>query len=175
LILAGYEMVDKKRDERILLNVFGFIFLLWGFMAVVNSYLFEGYNMVLWYCYLGLLLIGIGIYSRNSTLIGIQVSILAVPLVFWNIDFIYFLITGVSLWGITDYMFLGNRFVLGQLVSLQHLFTLPFSLYAMAKIKSKFKGYWKYAFLQVTVMYFAVFYLTQRADNVNCVFDCLIP
>ena len=85
---------------------------------------------ILWFCYLGLVLIGIGIFMGNGGLIGSQIAILGIPLIIWDVDFIYRAIFGAPLLGITNYLFV-NRPILSQLISAQHLFTLPLALYAL--------------------------------------------
>ena len=166
------EFEEKHRD--IILNVLGVFFLGWGIIAVGNSFFVYDMNQVLWHCYLGLLLIGIGILSRSGFLIGAQLSILTIPLLIWDIDFLYYLFLGESLWGITDYMFVDRRLVLSQIISLQHLFTVPLALFCLSRIKSRRIDFWKLAILQVFLLFLAVLFFTPPEVNINCVFEnCL--
>jgi len=160
-----------KDYEDIILNIVGILFLVLGIVAVLNSLYSKNLMQVFWACYLGLLLIGFGIIKRNSFIIMSQVYILAIPLILWDIDFLYWIIMQKPLWGITDYFFLERVLNLGKLISLQHLFTIPLSIYAVKKIGLKRRDAWKWSFIQITVVYILVSVLTTPEYNINCVFN----
>ena len=82
-----------------------------------------------------------------------QVYILTIPLLIWNIDFFYWLIFDKPLWGITDYFFVNNVFNLGKVISLQHLFTIPLSIYAANLIGVKRRDAWKWSFIQIILVF----------------------
>lgn len=120
----------EKRYKFLIVNVLGIFFLFLGFMAVFNSLLIKNPSHVLWMCYISLILIGIGIVMRKSVLVMSQVYILAIPLVIWDVDFLYYLITQKTLLGLTNYFFVDAAWNLGKIISLQHLYTIPVSLSA---------------------------------------------
>lgn len=157
---------DKKRA--IILFALGIIFLGWGAVAIVNSLMTES-AQILWFCYIGLVLIGIGIFMGDGRLIGSQIAILGIPLIFWDLDFIYRAISGAPLLGITDYFFM-NRPVLSQLISVQHLFTLPLAFYALYLVKAKKADFWKISIAQVIMLFFASYLFSKPESNINCVF-----
>ena len=161
---------DKKKhgENKIILFALGIIFLIWGIIAIANSLMTEP-AQILWFCYLGLVLIGIGIFMGNGGLIGSQIAILGIPLIFWDIDFIYRAVSGLSLLGITDY-FLVNRPILSQLISAQHLFTLPLALYALYLVKVKKTDFWKISIAEVIALFFASYLFSKPESNINCVF-----
>ncbi len=165
--------LSEKAKERIL-NILGILFLIWGILAIVNSIFLGNPDQIFWNCYIGLLLIGIGIIRRNPILIGSQLTILAIPLLVWDIDFLYYFIFNNSLWGITDYIFVEQRLALSQIISLQHLFTLPFSLFTLYLLKTDKFDFWKVSIPQITLIFFVVFLTTPPGQNINCVFEnCL--
>ncbi len=164
----------KEKYKQNFLNFLGVILLLWGIAALVGNFLLRGPSQILWFCYIGLIVIGIGILIRSSRLIGSQVNILAIPLLIWDIDFVYRLIMGEPLFGITDYLFVGSLFSLPNLISMQHLFTIPLAIYAMYLIKVKEFDFWKISVIQVIVFYFLVLLFTPSEPNINCVYvNCL--
>jgi len=165
--------MDKKH-KLIFLDILGGFFLIWGIIAIANSMYMQNPTQILYMCYLGLVLIGIGILTKRSFIIMSQIYILAIPLIIWDIDFLYWLIFNKPLWGITDYFFVENSFNIGKIISLQHLFTVPVAAYAAKLIGIKRKDAWKWSFVQIILVFIAVSLLSSRETNINCIFDpCL--
>jgi hypothetical protein len=159
----------KKRDE-IILNIIGIIPLVIGILAVLNSLYTQNPTQILWMCYISLIIIGIGILARNSFLIMSQLYIITIPLIMWNIDFFYHLFFHSSLWGIANYFFVEKTLNLGKIISLQHIFTIPLSIYAVSKIKLKRTDAWKWSFAQIFVVYAIISIFFPPEANINCVF-----
>jgi hypothetical protein len=162
------------KNKNLILNSLGIFILMIGILAIIDSVLNHNYSQILWFCYIGLLLIGIGILLRNSWIITSQLNILILPLIFWNIDFFYRLIARVPLWGITNYFFLPETNIFSKIITLQHLFTIPLSLYCLYIIKIKRKDSWKLSLLEVGLIFLAVRLFTSRVLNINCVFKSCI-
>ncbi len=153
------------------LNLIGLVFLLWGAGAILNT-LFnieQGLAPILWFSYIGLILLAIGVFRRDSYLIAAQLCILAIPYLFWNLDFFYYIFRGMSLFGIVDYFFASGSLI-GKIISSQHLFNLPLSLIAIYLIGLKRKDFWKLAFFEVFVLFFITLLFTTYEQNVNCVY-----
>lgn len=162
-----------KINKNIILNIIGVFFLILGIIAVFNTLYLGNPNQVIWFCYIILLLIGIGIFKRDAFLISVQMSIVAIPLILWNIDFIFLLLRGKSLLGITDYFLIPGP-LLGKLITLQHLFTVPLAFYAISMIKLKRTDLWKVAFLEIIAVFIASRFIMPEESNVNCVYrNCL--
>mgnify|MGYP001568505613 CR=1 FL=1 len=105
----------------------------------------------------------------------IQVNIITIPLVFWNIDFFYQLATGNALWGITDYFFIiGWMNSLGNFVTLEHIYLVPVTLGFIYLLGISRKDLWKISFLEIAIIFFISFFLSQREMNANCVFSSCI-
>jgi len=167
--------MDLKRRtkiyENLILNLIGVLFLGLGIAAILNSLHIRNPMQVFWMCYLSLLLMGIGILTRNPFLVMSQVYILAIPVFIWDIDFLYQLIIGQPLFGLTDYFFYERALNLGKVISLQHLFSVPLAIYSVYIIGRKRNDAWKWSFIQITLIYLAVTLFTAREKNINCVFD----
>jgi hypothetical protein len=165
----------KEEMKNYLLDVFGVIFIVLGITAIINSVILtDNASQILWLCYFGLVIIGSGMIMKNDLMILSQLNILTFPLIFWNIDFLYYLFTSSSLWGITDYMFIYSTITLGKLISLQHLFTIPLSIYALYLIKINNRKSWIWSFAQMIIIYIFVVSFTNPIYNINCVFKpCL--
>ena len=163
-----------KERQKIFLNILGGFFLIWGVIAILNSMYANHPMQIFYFCYLGLLLIGIGILTKNSFLILSQVYILAIPLLVWDIDFIHWIIFQKSLWGITDYFFIGEHSLIGKIISLQHLFTVPLAIYSAKLIGLKRKDAWKMSFIQATLVFIAVNIFTNPESNINCIFSACL-
>ncbi|MCF7910729.1 hypothetical protein K9L16_03590 [Candidatus Pacearchaeota archaeon] len=162
--------IKKKLIENLILDLIGFFLFGFGIAAIANSLFQQNPYQIFWGCYLGLIIMGIGIIKRNSFLIMSQVYILAIPLLIWDIDFLYWIIFQQPLWGITDYFFLETTLELSKLISLQHLFSMPLALFAVSKIGLKRKDAWKLSFAQITIIFLLVLFITPPEQNINCVF-----
>lgn len=155
----------KNKDENIL-NVIGIFLITIGLIAIIDSIIMHDPAGIFWFCYLGLLIIGIGILKRNSFLIISQLNILSIPLILWTIDFIFLAFGGHSLFGIVDYF--TNESIISKIISLQHLITIPLSFYALYLIKIRGKY-----LLIINLIYAIIIYLISIllpvAENINCV------
>lgn len=157
-----------------LLRVLGVVYILLGILAFYNAIKYTETAGILWFSYFAFFLIGVGLLTKNSYLISSQLTIIFIPYLFWNIDFFHMLFTHSTLWGITDYFF-ASRPTLVQLISLQHLFTIPVSLFAIYILKLRRKDFWKFSAIQVTIFFFLVRLFSSPERNVNCVFENCIP
>ncbi|MCW8965711.1 MAG: hypothetical protein OQK82_03355 [Candidatus Pacearchaeota archaeon] len=160
----------KKKYKEIFLNFIGVFFLLIGILAIQSSLYKQTPTQILYMCYIGLILIGGGILTRNSFIVLSQIYILVLPLLVWDIDFLYQLIVGSPLFGITDYFFAVGGISLDKVITLQHLFTIPVSIYAVKLIGVKRYDAWKLSFVQITFVYILVNLVSSPELNVNCVF-----
>lgn len=160
-----------KQNENFVIDLIGFLLFALGISAITNSLFIKNPYQIFWGCYLGLIILGIGIVRRNSFLIMSQIYILAIPLLIWDIDFIYYLILGKPLLGITDYFFIESSLNLSKIISLQHLFSIPLAVYALKKIGIK-KGEdaWKMSFAQIILIFLVILFITPPEQNINCVF-----
>ena len=160
----------NKKYRKVLLDVLGVFFLVWGIVAISRSMYSQSPMQILYMCYIGLVIIGIGILTRRSYLILSQVYIFAIPLVIWDIDFIYWFLFQGPLLGITDYFFIGEHSLIGKIVSLQHLFTVPLGVYIAKKIGIKRYDAWKWSFVQIFLVFLLVILFTSPEMNINCVY-----
>lgn len=159
--------------RRVFLYIIGIVFLIFGIASIVNSLYRGNIWQIFWICYAALLLFGVGAICRRELLIGSQLCILFIPVLIWNVDFVYQMISGRALWGITDYMFHGIG--ISQIISLQHVFSIPLGMIALQLIRPKRFDFWKIAFVEVIVIFFVVVFFTSSGANVNCVFEPCVP
>ncbi len=149
----------------------GLIFLIFGVAAISNTlfHLDEGLAPILWFSYIGLIVLAIGCFRRNGELIASQLCILTIPYVFWNIDFFTYLFSGASVWGTADYIFLEGTLI-GKIISLQHVFNIPLSFLALGLIGLKRNDFWKISIAEMAILFFVSRWATTSAQNVNCVY-----
>lgn len=162
--------MNKKASIK-LLNLIGAVFLVWGIIAVITSVVYsdEGVAPVLWMSYICLIILGIGVITKNPTLVASQITIIGIPYIIWNIDFFHHYFTGTELFGITNYFFKDIP-TIEKIIASQHIFNLPLSLYALHLIGLKNKGFWKISLFQITVVFFITRAVTDYEKNVNCVY-----
>ncbi len=159
-------LIGKK-----ILTFFGYVLIVLGVLAFYNAISHDPME-VLWFSYAALLLVGLGVVTRNSYLIGSQVNIILIPYIIWNLDFFYYLITGSELFGVTNYFF-NSRPTLAQIITLQHIFLVPIALYALSDIKIKRKDFWMLSLAQV-ILFFIIIKVIGDEKNVNCIsYNCL--
>lgn len=79
-------MKMTQRKESIL-NVIGIWFLALGIIAMLDSIYNGNYYQIFWFCYVALILLGIGFILRKDGLILAQLSFLFIPIIVWNFDF----------------------------------------------------------------------------------------
>ena len=164
----------EKRD--VVLKLLGFFILAFGIFAMAYGVYRDKPDWIFWFCYIGMVLIGIGILKKDGILIASQLNIITVYLVFWDVDFLYRLFTKESLWGITDYFF-NNLIIQSRIISLEHFFLLPLAFYALYRIKltpEEKKVHWKLSLIQLILIYFIVKFLASETYNVNCVFNSCV-
>src|SRR3989344_4591136 len=136
--------------------------------------IYRGYpSWIFWFCYISMILIGIGALRKDSLLIAAQFNLLFFPLLFWNIDFFLVLFSGNSYLGIAGYFF-EEMLLPARIISLEHLFLIPMILYLLYLIKIKKKDILKsyiISIFQVSLIFAVMKILNANIDNVNCVFE----
>ncbi len=158
-------------------KIFDFIFsflgiylFLIGVIAIINSIVYPEIANFLWLCYASLILIGAGMFFRKTYLIILQLNIIFIPILFWNLDFFYRLFTGKFLFGITEYFFAGGVNSLGNFISLSHVIILPLSVFFLYNYKIKRNDLWMFSFIEIILFFILSFFLTSPDLNTNCVF-----
>ena len=157
--------------KRIILIFIGIIFVIFGLLAYFNAFYYENHYLIFWFCYLALLVIGIGLIFSEPRLILSQLYIVFIPDIIWGIDFISYLINGKSLMGIVDYFFLEGPIPL-KIVTMQHLLVIPVCLVALVyirDIKNKFPIL-LISLLELSLFYYLAITFTPEIYNINCVY-----
>jgi hypothetical protein len=163
---------DNVRN--LILVIMGVFFISLGMAAIFASLYISRPHQIFWLCYMGLILLGIGMIRKDSFLIASQLNILLIPFIFWNIDFFYYLFNNAPLWGLTDYFFSEEFYLAGKIISSQHFLSIPLSFLGLWLIGLKRKDSWKVSLIQVAIVFVSVRLFTPVDANINCVFDrCL--
>lgn len=157
------------KKERIFLRSLGVFFILLGIGAMLTSSWYGNQGSILWFCYIGLSMIGIGLISLNSNIVFVQLNIMLIPLIGWDIDFLAMLFTNTSPLGFTGYFFEGHPLLL-RAISLQHFYTLPLVFFALYIMGNKRKDLWKWSALEMAGIFLLSRVFTEPANNVNCAF-----
>ena len=156
------------KKERIT-NSVGAIFLIFGTIAILNAVKLGDVPGILWFCYMGLIILGIGFLKKSYFLVESQLNILMIPLTIWVFDFIYFIIFGKSLLNIVDYFFIAGP-IPGKIITSQHLFTIPLALYSLRFITPKRKNSWIFSIVQISILFVITRILTNPERNINWVY-----
>ncbi|MEM3074381.1 MAG: hypothetical protein QW727_00335 [Candidatus Pacearchaeota archaeon] len=160
----------KKKE--LIIKTLGVFFLFYGLFAIGFSIYRGKPDWIFWFCYISMTLIGIGALMKDGKLIASQINLVAGYLIVWDIDFFYLLIIGKPLWGVTDYFF-RELMPIARLISIEHFFLLPISLYLLYEIKTE-KGHLRLSLIQGTIIYILTIVLTNPRYNVNCAFNSCV-
>jgi len=159
----------KPKTKTIILRILGTISIAYGLFAISAGIYFNRPDLVFWFCYLALILVGIGCFIKSDSLIASQINLTAGFLIFWLIDFFYQFITKEPLWNITNYFF-NQGWSIPKIVSLEHFFLLPLSLYALYLVKLKSKDFYKISIFQGISIFIILRAFNISEYNVNCAF-----
>lgn len=155
--------------ERIAFLVIGIFFVFIGLYSFYSFFSFDDISLVLWFCYTGTIVIGIGFILNKNSLVVSQLNILFFPLIIWSIDFFYEFFVGSALWGLTSYFFQEGD-ILRKLIILQHIYTIPISFFALARGSFFSRWVWVYSFIQA-IVFFIVTRTFVKDVNVNWVLN----
>ena len=160
--------LNKYKD--LILNSIGFLFLLIGTVAYYNAFVQNNFELVFWMCYLNLIILGVGVLSKNDKIIVAMLNIVSIPLIIWSFDFIVLLIGRTSPFGITGY-FLTPGPIISKLVTMQHLITVPLAFYSLYLIKIRKSRAWIFSFGLMIFMFIVTRMFTTPEKNINCVYS----
>ncbi|MFA5019549.1 MAG: hypothetical protein WC533_00440 [Candidatus Pacearchaeota archaeon] len=158
----------NNKTKKIILLVSGSFFILFGLFAMFFSVYNGTPEWILWACYIGMIIIGIGILIKDGELIASQLNILTIPLLLWTFDFIYTLFTGRNILGMAEYFF-DRVDLVPKVISLEHLFLLPIGFFALYLIGLKERDSWKISYIQLTAVFLIMKLFRITDSNVNCI------
>ena len=161
------------KHEKTILRLIGIFFVILGISAYANSLDYGTPGQVFCFSYFSLMLTGIGMLFVSSAILLTQLNVIAIPYLIWDIDFFYVLITKKTLFGLTDYFFLQGP-LLGKIITLQHLFTVPIILFDLYITKIRRKDLWKFSFAEMALIFIISKIFTLQEYNINCVYrNCM--
>lgn len=150
----------------------GIIFLIFGISAIINGiFIIKNPLIIIWFCHIGLIVLGMGFLIKNKKIIDSQINILAIPLIIWAADFLQFLFTGKSILGISAYFFQQGELI-SKIITSQHLFTIPLSLYSRRFIKSPSRNSIVLSLIIIAPIFFLSRYFGSE-KNINAVYSLL--
>lgn len=147
----------------------GAFYILISLAAYFNAFYYGRPYDVFWFCYVGILLIGIGMLRADSSLIKSQLYILMIPDIIWTLDFASYFFLGHTAFGIVNYFFISGP-LFPKIITMQHLFTVPLALFVFYKLKLKRNDMWLASCFQLALIYTATRIFTSEGFNINCVY-----
>ncbi|NBV51155.1 hypothetical protein EBR78_08065 [bacterium] len=155
----------------------GLFLILW---AVVNLFVdIQEYGWAegnyWWFCNLALFGMGIGLIIKSRGVLTGFLSIASFTQTFWVIDNLYRQVKGVSLFGLTDFMYRPGYPLSKFVLSHYHYFTLLIGLYALCFLP-RVRNHTLLLSAIFNPFIFAVSYFAFGADkNVNCIHSSCLP
>ena len=157
------------------LKLTGYFLIIWGLASIFFDIYTRGFfNFAwIWLCTIITLLTGYAFLKKDGDLIISLFSIYLTGGVFWILDNIIFLFSKQSYFGVIEYIFEPTTPFFQVLVSMYHLFLIPFWLYGMKKMKINKGKYSQIIVLTVTLAIVSLI-LGNYNENNNCMFEpCL--
>lgn len=153
--------------------LFGWLFLIIGITPFLTFLTFERPEYIVWFSNHTFIILGLALLLKSPFWAFAQLCLGAIPELIWSFDFVFRLLTGAQLWGITEYMFKNGAFDWLHLYSLQHIFFVPAALYAMYLLGGPVRNAWLGSIGQGIVMWGLSFAFSPDL-NINCVYyKCL--
>jgi hypothetical protein len=165
-----------EKREKVILNTIAVFFILIVVAKYIQLISIGEINGFFWYCYIGMIVMAIAIFRKNSFMLVTQMNLLLIPTILWVFDFIYFVLTKQYLIGVSSPFF--TSFLFSQkLLSMEHIFLPIFSLIALYIIKidkNKIKFTFLISILEGYLIFFVTRIISSPAENINCVYKtCL--
>lgn len=151
-----------------ILSFLGFLLILIGFVAVLNSFYAGRPFNVLWFSYFTLFFVGWGILKKSSFITQGQTNVILIPHLIWIIDFFYVAIFSKNLWGATEYLFKQTSLI-SNFVSLSHLIILPIAFFALYVLGTNTKSL-LFSTIEILLVFTLTFLLTSPEKNINCIY-----
>ena len=76
------------QPKEIVLKLIGSLLFVIGILGYYIAIINQDYDLFWWFCYSALIIAGIGIFIKNSSLIISQLNILFIPSLVWAVDFL---------------------------------------------------------------------------------------
>jgi hypothetical protein len=164
----------REKGKKVILYSIAAIFSITFLLIIIKFFLSKDLPQLLWVCYISIFFIIIGLFRKNSNLVLSQVIILAIPDLLWIFDFACLLISGHALIGLVSYF--PSQTFLEKVVSFQHLYTIPLSLFALSlmKVKKNYKVL-LFSLAQFALIFFLTLLLVPSVrGDINCIhFSCV--
>ena len=158
------------KEESLILYLIAVIISFSLISTIINFVQMRAYPALLWICYIADFIIITGLFSRNSKIILSQVIILLIPDLLWIVSFLWLLISGQDLFGLSLYLPREQLSVWGKIASLQHLYVVPLSLVAIYVLKSQrdYKVLLS-SFAEIAIIFLIAIFFAPAGMNIDCV------
>lgn len=164
-----------NKQNKLILNIIGIFFIVIVLATYINLFFNNETNRFFWYCYIGLIIMAIAM-RKNSFLLVTQMNILLLPTIMWTLDFIWFILTGNYILGISSPFFTYYS-ITQKLLSLEHIVIPIFSILALYIIKideRKIKLSLIVSLIELYIIFFITRLISNPIENLNCVYQtCL--
>lgn len=145
----------------------GLFFILLGIITLFWHIFVLDWRYVFWFCNHAMLIVGWALLKKNRFWLTAMLNWSIIPVSLWVVDFLSKLLFGFYIFGITSYMFAQPFWK--NIVSLQHLFTVPLMLYALWLVGKPHPRAWIGTTLHGTTLWLISYFFIRQDYNVNCV------
>jgi hypothetical protein len=158
-----------KINQNTILNFIGVFLIVLGLIRIFQLLFFGVPVHIFWLCNHVIVIMGIAILMRKSSLLIGEFSFLFVGQLVWIIGFLMYFIFGVTLQGSSAYLIYDRAFV-NWVSILVHFLTLPLGLWAIIILGKKSKFAWVWGLGHALVLLPFVIYFGNKY-NLNCFFE----
>ena len=167
--------INKIKLKENILNALAVLFIVYGIFAMEYAVYRGKPEWVLWFCYVGLIIMGFGMLAKSSRIIVSQLNLLVIPLTIWLVDFFSRLFTGGHLFGTTKYFYDRDLLWPARLISLEHFFLVPLGILTIYLIRKKVSFAWVISIVEATGIYIFLKIFSSGEYNVSCIFESCFP
>jgi len=128
-----------------------------------------------WFCNLALLGMGVGLFIKSRGLLTGFLSIASFTQTLWLIDNIYRQTTGLSLFGLTDFMYRPGYPISKFVLSHYHYFTVVIGAYALVLLPREKNQTMKLIAIFNPLIFAVSYFIFAPDKNINCIHSSCLP
>ncbi len=143
-----------------------------GFVLVLVPVYWKAYgpSNFLWLSDIGLFMTVFGLWLKSPLLLSMAMVAVFPMELFWTIDFLFRLVTGHDLTGMTGYMFDPEYSAFLRGLSLFHVFIPPIWIWAIREWGYDARAF-KYQFLMMIAVFIITYFVSSPDKNINWVYQ----
>ncbi|MBI2564546.1 hypothetical protein HYV79_00965 [Candidatus Woesearchaeota archaeon] len=147
------------------------------FLSIFIPVIYYKYNSlpwIFWFCNNVSILLALGIFLKNRTIITGELLLGGIGQLFWIIDFITKYFFGIYTTGVTEYMFIPNYPKILFTTGLTHFAIFFLMIWSLHLLGGPAKDGWKVAAIHGILIWAVAFFVFTEQYNLNCAYKSCV-